>query len=148
MLAYACVCVHGQEAVIRWAVPHTPFPGLPSIRSLFQAPQEGPAGSGLPPPVSALCIWLRRRQCHCLPRDGVQVSADDCLPRELPPRDCPCLNPPLSHSDLLQNPLLVPVKVLRGHTLTRDLGVLDVAFHPTQPWVFSSGADGTVRLFS
>ena len=55
---------------------------------------------------------------------------------------------PLPHSDLLQNPLLVPVKVLRGHTLTRDLGVLDVAFHPTQPWVFSSGADGTVRLFT
>lgn len=71
------------------------------------------------------------------------VSPGDC-----PPGDCPGLNPPLSHSDLLQNPLLVPVKVLRGHKLTRDLGVLDVAFHPTQPWVFSSGADGTVRLFS
>ncbi|XP_036137207.1 ribosome biogenesis protein BOP1 [Molossus molossus] len=52
------------------------------------------------------------------------------------------------YNDLLQNPLLVPVKVLRGHTLTRDLGVLDVAFHPTQPWVFSSGADGTIRLFT
>ena len=52
------------------------------------------------------------------------------------------------HSDLLQNPLLVPVKVLKGHALTRDLGVLDVAFHPTQPWVFSSGADGTLRLFT
>ena len=42
----------------------------------------------------------------------------------------------------------VPVKVLKGHALTRDLGVLDVAFHPTQPWVFSSGADGTLRLFT
>ncbi|XP_012328704.2 ribosome biogenesis protein BOP1 [Aotus nancymaae] len=52
------------------------------------------------------------------------------------------------YNDLLQNPLLVPVKVLKGHTLTRDLGVLDITFHPTQPWVFSSGADGTVRLFS
>ncbi|KAL0599291.1 Ribosome biogenesis protein BOP1 [Plecturocebus cupreus] len=52
------------------------------------------------------------------------------------------------YNDLLQNPLLVPVKVLKGHTLTRDLGVLDVTFHPTQPWVFSSGADGTIRLFS
>nr|XP_044636822.1 ribosome biogenesis protein BOP1 isoform X2 [Equus asinus] len=52
------------------------------------------------------------------------------------------------YNDLLQNPLLVPVKVLRGHVLTRDLGVLDVAFHPTQPWVFSSGADGTIRLFT
>lgn len=52
------------------------------------------------------------------------------------------------YNDMLQNPLLVPVKVLKGHTLTRDLGVLDVAFHPTQPWVFSAGADGTVCLFS
>lgn len=51
-------------------------------------------------------------------------------------------------SDLLQNPLIVPVKVLRGHVITHDLGVLDVKFHPTQPWVFSSGADATIRLFS
>uniref|UniRef100_A0A8C0DPA6 Ribosome biogenesis protein BOP1 n=1 Tax=Balaenoptera musculus TaxID=9771 RepID=A0A8C0DPA6_BALMU len=52
------------------------------------------------------------------------------------------------YNDLLQNPLLVPVKVLKGHTLTKDLGVLDVAFHPTQPWVFSAGADGTLCLFT
>lgn len=52
------------------------------------------------------------------------------------------------YNDLLQNPLLVPVKVLKGHTLTMDLGVLDIVFHPTQPWVFSSGADGTVRLYT
>ncbi|CAG11653.1 unnamed protein product, partial [Tetraodon nigroviridis] len=52
------------------------------------------------------------------------------------------------YNDLLQNPLIVPVKVLRGHVITHDLGVLDVTFHPTQPWVFSSGADATIRLFS
>ncbi|XP_028919139.1 ribosome biogenesis protein BOP1 [Ornithorhynchus anatinus] len=52
------------------------------------------------------------------------------------------------YGDLLRNPLLVPVKVLKGHAPTRDLGVLDVAFHPSQPWIFSSGADGTVRLFT
>uniref|UniRef100_A0A8D2JG83 Ribosome biogenesis protein BOP1 n=1 Tax=Sciurus vulgaris TaxID=55149 RepID=A0A8D2JG83_SCIVU len=52
------------------------------------------------------------------------------------------------YDDLLQNPLLVPVKVLKGHVLTRDLGVLDMAFHPTQLWVFSSGTDGIVRLFT
>uniref|UniRef100_A0A8C9U114 Ribosome biogenesis protein BOP1 n=1 Tax=Scleropages formosus TaxID=113540 RepID=A0A8C9U114_SCLFO len=52
------------------------------------------------------------------------------------------------YNDLLQNPLIVPVKVLKGHTLTHNLGVLDVAFHPTQPWVFSSGADATIRLFT
>ncbi|XP_029942505.1 LOW QUALITY PROTEIN: ribosome biogenesis protein bop1-like [Salarias fasciatus] len=52
------------------------------------------------------------------------------------------------YNDLLQNPLIVPVKVLRGHAITRDLGVLDVTFHPTQPWIFSSGADATIRLFT
>lgn len=52
------------------------------------------------------------------------------------------------YNDLLQNPLIVPVKVLRGHVMTHDLGVLDVTFHPTQPWVFSSGADATIRLFT
>lgn len=52
------------------------------------------------------------------------------------------------YNDLLQNPLIVPVKVLKGHTLTHDLGVLDVTFHPTQPWVFSSGADATIRLYT
>ncbi|TRY91259.1 hypothetical protein DNTS_035665 [Danionella cerebrum] len=52
------------------------------------------------------------------------------------------------YNDLLQNPLIVPVKVLKGHSITHDLGVLDVSFHPTQPWVFSSGADATVRLFT
>ncbi|XP_061110083.1 ribosome biogenesis protein bop1 [Conger conger] len=52
------------------------------------------------------------------------------------------------YNDLLQNPLIVPVKVLKGHAITSDLGVLDVTFHPTQPWVFSSGADATIRLYS
>ncbi|XP_014749110.1 PREDICTED: ribosome biogenesis protein BOP1 [Sturnus vulgaris] len=52
------------------------------------------------------------------------------------------------YSDLLQNPLLVPLKVLKGHAPALDLGVLDVAFHPHQPWLFSSGADGTVRLYT
>ena len=28
--------------------------------------------------------------------------------------------------------LIVPLKVLRGHTVTDDLGVLDTDFHPTQ----------------
>ena len=70
------------------------------------------------------------------------------LPAPLGDGSTHVLNLSFPHSDLLQNPLLVPVKVLKGHALTRDLGVLDVAFHPTQPWVFSSGADGTLRLFT
>ncbi|XP_049848161.1 ribosome biogenesis protein BOP1 homolog [Schistocerca gregaria] len=51
------------------------------------------------------------------------------------------------YQDLLTNPLIVPLKVLRGHSIKSDLGVLDLAFHPTQPWLFSAGSDRTVRLF-
>lgn len=42
-------------------------------------------------------------------------------------------------SDLLQNQLLVPVKVLWGHVLSQDLGVLDVAFRPGPICGFSQG---------
>ncbi|XP_059177727.1 ribosome biogenesis protein bop1-like [Physella acuta] len=51
------------------------------------------------------------------------------------------------YSDQLLNPLIVTVKVLRGHKTRNHLSVLDCKFHPTQPWVFSSGADTTIRLF-
>ena len=51
-------------------------------------------------------------------------------------------------SDLLQNPTIVPLKVLRGHQRFDDFGVLDVMFHPTQPWLFTSGADSTIRLYT
>lgn len=51
------------------------------------------------------------------------------------------------HSDLTKNPLIVPLKVLRGHGVVGGVGVLSVAFHPRQPWVFSAGADGVVNLF-
>lgn len=51
------------------------------------------------------------------------------------------------YSDLLTNPLIVPVKVLKGHGVVDSGGVLDVAFHPTQPWLFTAGADGTAALW-
>ncbi|KJE92918.1 Bop1-prov protein [Capsaspora owczarzaki ATCC 30864] len=51
------------------------------------------------------------------------------------------------YNDLLKNPLIVPVKKLTGHTTVDDLSVLDVQFHPIQPWLFSAGADGTVRMY-
>ena len=50
-------------------------------------------------------------------------------------------------SDLMKNPLIVPLKILRGHEVKGGMGVMAVEFHPTQPWVFTGGADGTVRLF-
>ncbi|XP_062500949.1 ribosome biogenesis protein bop1-B-like [Corticium candelabrum] len=52
------------------------------------------------------------------------------------------------YSDLMQNPLIVPVKILHAHKVVGQLGVLDCVFHPTQPWIFSSGADYTVKLFT
>jgi ribosome biogenesis protein ERB1 len=51
------------------------------------------------------------------------------------------------YADLLTNPTIVPVKILRGHGIVDHEGVLDVAFHPTQPWVFTAGADGAACLF-
>ena len=51
------------------------------------------------------------------------------------------------YDDLMRNPLVVPVKILDAHAITRGLGALDVVFHPTQPWLFSAGADNAVRLY-
>lgn len=51
-------------------------------------------------------------------------------------------------SDLLQNPLIVPLKLHRDHEQFNDFSVLNVIFHPNQPWVFSCGADSTIRLYT
>jgi len=50
--------------------------------------------------------------------------------------------------DLMTNPLIVPVKILRGHKVVDYQGVLDVAFHPTQPWLFSAGADSEIHMYT
>ncbi|CAL7948898.1 unnamed protein product [Xylocopa violacea] len=52
------------------------------------------------------------------------------------------------YNDLLQNPLIVPLKRLCNHESYNDFGILDVMFHPIQPWVFSAGADSTIRMYS
>ena len=52
------------------------------------------------------------------------------------------------YADLMTNPLLVPVKRLKAHDVTSHLGTMAIAFHPTQPWIFSAGADGKVHLFT
>lgn len=51
------------------------------------------------------------------------------------------------YSDLMRNPLVVPVKVLRGHSVVNKLGVIASIFHPTQPWLFTAGADGKIHLY-
>jgi len=52
------------------------------------------------------------------------------------------------YSDLMQNPMIVPLKILRGHKTVDDIGVVDCTFHPQQPWIFTCGADKTIRLFT
>eukprot|EP01132_Coremiostelium_polycephalum_P007957 gene7957-9787_t len=52
------------------------------------------------------------------------------------------------YDDLLQNALIVPLKILKTHQSVSDLGVLDIVFHPKQPWIFSSGGDSTIRLYT
>ncbi|KAL1999902.1 hypothetical protein VTN02DRAFT_3816 [Thermoascus thermophilus] len=49
--------------------------------------------------------------------------------------------------DLLSNATIVPLKVLKGHKITGELGVLDIDWHPREPWCVSAGADGTCRLW-
>lgn len=50
--------------------------------------------------------------------------------------------------DLMENATIVPVKVLRGHGVAGSLGVLDLDWHPREPWCVSAGADGTCRLWT
>lgn len=51
-------------------------------------------------------------------------------------------------SDLMESATIVPVKMLKGHKVISKLGVMDIDWHPTQPWCISAGADGTCRLWS
>lgn len=51
-------------------------------------------------------------------------------------------------SDLLQNPLLVPLKQLGGGARREALCTLALAWHPRQPWLLAAGADGLLRLYS
>ncbi|KAK4547283.1 hypothetical protein LTR36_000938 [Oleoguttula mirabilis] len=50
--------------------------------------------------------------------------------------------------DSLENATVVPLKVLRGHRVARELGVLEVAWHPREAWAVSAGADGAVRVWT
>ncbi|XP_017229518.1 ribosome biogenesis protein BOP1 homolog [Daucus carota subsp. sativus] len=51
------------------------------------------------------------------------------------------------YSDLNQNPLIVPLEILRGHHSSNGRGVMDCKFHPRQPWLFTAGADSVIKLF-
>ncbi|KAF8485024.1 BOP1NT-domain-containing protein [Russula ochroleuca] len=51
------------------------------------------------------------------------------------------------YSDLLTDPLIVPLKILRGHDVRDGLGVLQVKWVPKHPWLLSTGADSTVAVW-
>ncbi|VVB03422.1 unnamed protein product [Arabis nemorensis] len=52
------------------------------------------------------------------------------------------------YNDLNENPLIVPLEILRGHsTKSNGGGVLDCKFHPRQPWLFTAGADSIIKLY-
>jgi len=52
------------------------------------------------------------------------------------------------YTDLMQNALILPLKVLKGHKPTKEWGVCDVVFHPKQPWLFSAGIDNKIILWT
>ncbi len=51
--------------------------------------------------------------------------------------------------DSLQNPVIVPVKILHGHSNRsgKKSAVLQCAFHPSQAWIVTGTADGSISLF-
>ena len=51
------------------------------------------------------------------------------------------------YNDLMTDPLIVPLKILRGHAVRDGLGVLQVEWVRGQPWLLSAGADGKVDLW-
>lgn len=53
------------------------------------------------------------------------------------------------YNDLLTDPLIVPLKVLRGHDIREGLGVLDIKWATGLGtcWLASAGADGEVRVW-
>jgi ribosome biogenesis protein ERB1 len=79
------------------------------------------------------------RQVAFHPRYPLMASASD--------DGCIHIIHSMVYNDLLKNPLIVPLKVIHAHKVVESLGVLSLAYHPTQPWVLSSAADGTIRLF-
>ncbi|KAJ3097468.1 Ribosome biogenesis protein 1 [Physocladia obscura] len=56
------------------------------------------------------------------------------------------------YDSLDQNPLIVPLKSFKAHEIVDSLGAVGCEFHPTQPWVFSCGADKegefVIKMFS
>lgn len=52
------------------------------------------------------------------------------------------------YDDLMQNPKIVPLKIIQAHQVQGRLGAIQCEFHPHQPWLFTSGADHTIQLIT
>lgn len=52
------------------------------------------------------------------------------------------------YDDLTENALIVPLKILHGHEHRDTLAITDCKFHNSFPWIFSSGGDKTLRLYT
>merc|ERR1712166_590157 len=65
------------------------------------------------------------RQVAYHPRYPLMASASD--------DGCIHIIHSMVYSDLLKNPLIVPLKVIHAHKVSDSLGVLSLAYHPTQP---------------
>lgn len=51
------------------------------------------------------------------------------------------------YNDLLQNALIVPVKVLKAKTGSQSNSMNQCVFHPIQPWIFAC-TDNLIVLFT
>ena len=51
------------------------------------------------------------------------------------------------YNDLVTPPLIVPLKVLPAHSVVRSDGCLALAWHPTQPWLYTVGGDGCLCIW-
>lgn len=50
-------------------------------------------------------------------------------------------------TEIITDPVILPLKVLKGHVSTNVDGVKAIKFHPKQPWIFSIGHDNKVFLW-
>lgn len=73
------------------------------------------------------------------------MSQESCVSPDFGHAHCITL---VVHSDLLQNPLLVPLKQLPGPERRGELCVLGLRWHPAQPWLLAAAADHTLRLYA
>jgi ribosome biogenesis protein ERB1 len=51
-------------------------------------------------------------------------------------------------TETLQEAIILPLKVLRGHSIRSLEGVKSIKFHPKQPWIISAGKDGKLLLWT